>query len=149
MGRVREGNTATEQKSYFAKASEQATEALPTVVSPHLILSGPTKVDLTVYHGDSGRFRVVVKDDANVPIDLTGYTFDADIRTKATDPVVITNFVITPVAGVPSSFDVILTPESSELLTGPCVYDIEIRKMDTVTTLIYGAITITQDVSRP
>jgi hypothetical protein len=119
-----------------------------TASSSAIRLSGPLLLNLQVYRGDSGRFRISVLNPDGSPMDLTGATWDADIRLKANDPTTITNFDITPVAGDPSSIDVILTPENSDLLSNNCVYDVEMTLGGEVHTLIYGAITITQDVSR-
>jgi hypothetical protein len=122
----------------------------PRITNPSKIaLSGPVKIDLSVYRGDSGRFRISVKDPSGNPIDLTGATWDADIRLKAADANTICSFDIAMVAGDTSSIDVILSAENSDLLTAACVYDVEMRLGVDVTTLVYGNITVTQDVSRP
>jgi hypothetical protein len=123
-----------------------ASRAGPSIV----VLSSPMKVDLAVYRGDTGQFRITVSDPNGNPVDITGYTWDGDIRSKANDPTVITNFTITPVSGDPASIDVALSLASADLLVpGTLVYDIEMRKPNIVMTLIYGNITVTQDVSRP
>lgn len=114
-----------------------------------IVLSQPMKVDLSVYKGDSGQFRITVSDNFGSPVDLTGATWDGDIRVKAIDTTLITSFDITPTPGDISSIDVSLPASKSELLIGSCVYDIEMREGEVVTTLIYGTISVTQDVSRP
>jgi hypothetical protein len=113
-----------------------------------ITLSQPIKIDLKVYRGDSGRFRVTVRDPSGNPIDISTATFDGDIRVKATDVATITSFDIVPVAGDPASIDVMLSSTNSALLTGPCVYDIEMTLSGLVTTLVTGNIVVTQDVSR-
>ena len=112
-------------------------------------LSGPLNVNISVYRGDSGRFRITVYDIGGDPVDLTGATWDADIRVKASDVDVITNFEVVPVVDDPASVEVILSAENSELLPSTCVYDVEMRQLEEVHTLITGTITVTQDVSRP
>ena len=124
--------------------------AQPRAAPSVIILSAPMKVDLAVYRGDSGQFRITVEDPAGNPVDLSGATWDGDIRVKAVDVDPIVSFDIVPVAGDPSSIDVFLSAENSELLTPySLVYDIEMRESEYVSTLIYGNITVTQDVSRP
>lgn len=113
-----------------------------------VILSKPFKVDITVYRGDSGSFRISVKDPDNNPIDISGATWDADIRVKDKDPVAVTSFVIEPVVGDTSSITVSLPSENSALLTRSGVYDIQMTLNDVVTTLIAGEIILTLDVSR-
>ena len=113
-------------------------------------LSSPTRVDLSVYKGDSGRFRITfVPQEGEDPIDISGATWDADVREKAVDTAVITSLDVIPVDGDVSSVDVILTSENSELLPNYCVYDVEMRTGDEVVTIIYGSVNVRQDVSRP
>jgi hypothetical protein len=143
---------AEEQRSFFQDEPAIAdTQAIvtPLLVPSKIVLSEPIKVDIGVYRGDSGSFQITVKDNVGAPIDVSSATWDADIRINAAAPVVITNFEIVPVGGDTSSVMVILPSENSELINLPCVYDIEMRLGGTVSTLVYGAITVTQDVSRP
>jgi hypothetical protein len=128
--------------------SEAPSAETTASASSNLMLSGPMKVDLSIYRGDTGSFRITVTDSVGAPVDMTGATWDGDIRTKVGDPV-ITNFDIVPVAGDSSSIDVSLTSVKSEMLSGTCVYDIEMRLGTVVSTLIQGTITVTPDVSRP
>jgi hypothetical protein len=114
-----------------------------------LILSSPMKVDLAVYRGDSGQFRITITDPFGVPIDLSTATWDGDIRIKAVDVDPVTTFDIAVAVDDPSAVDVSLPADKSELLSGVLVYDIEMREGESVTTLIYGTISVTQDVSRP
>lgn len=138
----------------FDDQSEQVVGATTLASSRSLnpskiTLSGPLKIDLSVYRGDTGRFRITVRDPLGNPIDISGGTFDADIRLKATDVDTIASFTIAAVAGDLSSLDVVLDEANSDLLVNNCVYDVEMRIDDDVTTLVYGSITVTQDVSRP
>jgi hypothetical protein len=137
----------TEQKSFFASPTQQV-EVTPLVVPSLIVLSAPLKVDLSVYRGDSGGFRISVKDNLNAPVNVSTATWDGDIRLTAVAPTVLTSFTIVPVSGDTSSVDVELSPASSALLSANCVYDIEMTLNGKVTTLIYGAIAVTQDVSR-
>jgi len=117
---------------------------------PQLILSNPTQADLVIYKGDSGRFRITfVPQEGEDPIDISEATWDGDIRARPSDEAVITSFDIVPVDGDVSSVDVILSHEKSELLPNNCVYDVEMRAGDEVSTIIYGGVTVMQDVSRP
>lgn len=109
-----------------------------------IALSGAERLDISLYRGDTGRFRITVAD-----TDVSEADWDADIRASADDDTVIGNFVITPVEGDENSVDVSITSELSEQLNSNCVYDIEMRLSGDVTTLVGGVITITRDVSRP
>lgn len=131
-------------------ASEVVSPFAPGVVAQASIdLSGPLPLDLNIYRGDTGRFRITVTDEVGGPINISGATWDADIRSVAANPTAITSFTVTPVAGDPSSVDVILDKTKSALLNpGTLVYDVEMTLGLEVVTLVGGKITVTQDVSR-
>ena len=115
-----------------------------------ITLSGPKEVDINVYRGDSGSFRITMTGPLGVPIDISGATFDGDIRVNNNDASPVTGFTFVPVDGDTSSVDVFLSAVNSDLLTASkYVYDIEMREGSAVTTLIYGRINTNQDVSRP
>ena len=114
-----------------------------------LPLSDPAKIDLLAYRGDTGRFRITISDDDGDPVDITAADWDGDIRLKPADELVIASFDIEPVVGDPSSVDVRLSSENSELLPNRSVYDIEMRLLGEINTLMYGTITTSSDVSRP
>lgn len=113
-------------------------------------LSGPKRVDLEVYRGDSGMFRIVVNDENGDPIDISGAdSWDADIRQKADDSAVVGNFTVTPVSGETNKVDVILPAFLSAQIPKNCAYDVEMTMGDQVITLVYGVIVLTKDTSRP
>ena len=114
-----------------------------------IFMSNPSKVDLSVYKGDSGSFRITIIPDGVDPVNITDAVWDGDIRLEASDEEVITSFEIVPVIGDPTSIDVVLSAEKSKTLPPSCVYDIEMRMSEEVSTLIYGTIIVKQDVSRP
>jgi hypothetical protein len=108
------------------------------------------QVDLKIYRGDTGRFRVTVTNEDTSPIDVSGATWDADIRSTASAPELVTSFDVILVAGDTSSVDVVLDETKADLLPpGNLVYDLEMRLSGEVVTLVGGSITVTQDVSRP
>ena|SRR5689334_15530801 len=112
-------------------------------------LSGPKRVDLEVYRGDSGLFRIVVNDQNGDPIDVSGAdSWDADIRLKADDTSVIGNFTVTPVSGQTNKVDVYLPAVLSAQLPKNCAYDVEMTMGSEVITLVYGVIVLTKDTSR-
>lgn len=129
---------------------------MPTVANIETVkLSGPKRVDLQVYRGDSGMFRITVKvpdpldPDTLIPFDISTAEWDADIRLKADDTTVLGNFTVTPVVGAVEKIDVILPADLSKLLPKNCAYDVEMTMGDEVITLVYGVIVLTKDVSRP
>lgn len=121
------------------------------IVPLEMVLTGPTEVDILAYRGDSGRFRITVTDneDPPNPIDISGMTWDADIREKRNDAEILASFTVEPVSGQPQSVDVILTKENAALLPKKSYYDVEMNNGTSRTTLVYGKIEATEDVSRP
>ena len=120
----------------------------PLATLPAVAFTDPIKMDLTVYRGDSGRFRVNVVDDTATPVDVTTATWDCDIRATADNPTVIVSLDVEPVAGTPSAVDVILAPADSALLPAAAVWDLQMTLAGEVVTLLAGKVTTTLDVSR-
>lgn len=113
-----------------------------------IVLSDPLIVDLEIYRGDSGGFRISVKDPYGAPIDISDATWDSDIKLNENESIPMTTFDIVPVVGDTSSVDAVISPEKSSLLTSSCVYDVQMTLDTKVRTLIRGSISVTQDVSR-
>lgn len=114
-----------------------------------LVLSSPMEVDLELYKGDTGKFRVTFKNENGTPINVSTATWDADIRVNAADAATVASFTVTPVGGDTSSIDVSLTNVlSATLPLGNLFYDLQMTLAGVVTTLIYGAVIVKQDVSR-
>jgi hypothetical protein len=115
-----------------------------------LVLSSPMQVDLALYKGDTGKFRITVTDDLGAPVNISGATWDSDIRINAADPgTPVANFTITPVAGDSSSVDVsIAAAITTTLAVTTYFYDLQMTLSGVVTTLMNGSLIVTQDVSR-
>lgn len=127
---------------------------MPAVAIEVEKLSGPKRVDFQVYRGDTGFFRIHVQvpDDINpdllVDYDMTGATFDADIRYKADDPDPLTFFDVALKVDDPSTIEVSLPADRAAMLDKNTTYDIEMTLGGSVVTLIYGVLELTKDVSR-
>lgn len=113
-----------------------------------LTLSKPLAVDLIVYRGDTGLFRITVANSDGSAHPVLDATWDADIRLAADDTTVITTMLVSPTPGDSSSVDVTLTAAMSRLINAPAVYDVEMTQGGIVTTLIAGNVVLTKDVSR-
>ena len=143
-----------QQKSFRTDPPESPPDFLfeseSSLMADTVELSGPMEVDLSIYRGDTGRFRITVTNEDLSPVDLSGAEWDADIRPNANSLTIITNFLVVPVDGDSSSVDVILDETNADLLpSGNLVYDVEMRLNGEIVTLVRGSITVTQDVSRP
>ena len=115
-----------------------------------LVLSAPMQVDLAIYKGDTGKFRITVTDDAGAPVNISTATWDGDIRVNAADAgTPVASFTVTPVGGDTSSVDVSITAVLTAAFTLPTYfYDLQMTLSGVVTTLMNGSVIVSQDVSR-
>ncbi len=122
----------------------------PLAVAPPSIiaLSRPSDVNLIVYRGDSGRFRVRVTDANAAPVDVSAATWDCDVRSAVDSPTVVAQLEIEPDPVDTAAITVIHTPIESAKLPATSTYDLEMTLAGEVTTLIRGTISATGDVSR-
>lgn len=114
--------------------------------------SDPATLNLCIYRGDTGVFRVTVTYADGQPIDVSSATWDADIRTSAAATTTLGSLVVTPVPGEPSKVDVAIPAATSAALppnTAPApVWDLQMTLAGQVQTLLKGSVTVTGDVSR-
>jgi len=111
-----------------------------------LTLSSPQRVDLRVYRGDTGRFRVQVALPGGDDIDLTLAQWDCDIRSSVDSTTVIASLTVMMVNA--TTVEVVIDAATSASLPGNCVWDLEMTLGGDVTTLLTGEILVTKDVSR-
>lgn len=112
----------------------------------------PTEQALTWYRGDQPpAITVTVTDADDDPIDLTGSTMACQVRARAGDTV-LAELVVDEDDFVTGVARVVPTAEDSETVgarTSLAVYDVEwTDSQGVVRTLVYGTITVTQDVTR-
>ena len=134
------------------KAQELAISSLaaptPFANLGEICLTDPDLLDLCVYRGDTGRFQVDVVNADGTPANISGATWDADIRPSADDTLVMASMTVAPVAGLPGSVIVTLSATDSASLEGDGVYDLQMTLGGNVETLLRGKVTVTEDVSR-
>lgn len=106
----------------------------------------PLRLDIALYRGDSGSFRVSVVDTENNPVDISAATWLSQIRAKQDDTAPMATFDVTPVDNY--SVDVILTPEQSALIIKGGYWDLQMTLDAQVSTLLSGQVKLTKDVSR-
>lgn len=106
----------------------------------------PAQVDLLVYQGDDLLLSVTVDNPGEIPADLTGYTARAQIRPSAPSAVVLAEFTTAIAANVIS---LTLTAEVTSTLTRNAAWDLQITSPGgVVTTLAYGVVKVTKEVTR-
>lgn len=130
--------------------SQQAVEVAPLANLGEICFTDPARLDLCVYRGDSGRIRVTVTGAGGAPVNISGATWDCDIRKTVDAATTAGSMTVTPVAGITNAVDVTLTAAVSATLNDPpYVWDLEMRISGEVTTILAGDFTVTRDVSRP
>lgn len=113
-----------------------------------LIFTKPLEVDLILYRGDTGRFRVVVSYPNGDPIDISAATWDCDVRETEDSTTTITSFTVTPIDE--NEIEVSIDAATSATLTTDLtpVWDLQMTLGADVTTLIKGHVFVDKDVSR-
>lgn len=117
-------------------------------VGAPIVFSDPLEVDLIIYRGDSGRFRVTVSTPEGVPVDISAATWDCDIRVTEDATEVLATLDVTLVPGMTDTVEVVLTAEQSAAMSGVGVWDLEMTLGIEVQTLLVGAVVVRKDVSR-
>jgi|SRR5215471_12357454 len=106
------------------------------------------KANINFYQGDDYTGTLTVYDPNGLPMDLTGYTALAQIRTDVAD--VASTIVATITTDIQSPLIVIsLTHDVTETLKGKYVWDLQVTSPSgSIKTLVAGQITVTQEVTR-
>jgi hypothetical protein len=123
----------------------------PFVNLGELCLTDPDNLDLCIYRGDTGRFQVDVVNADGTPANISGATWDCDIRATADSTTVLATLTVAPVGGSTSAVIVTLPAAASsalEPMTPPAVWDLQMTLSGNVETLLRGNVTVTEDVSR-
>lgn len=113
-----------------------------------VVLSQPAAVNLVIYRGDTGRFRVTVSDPDGAPLDVSSAAWLAQVRAAPGASPMLTELDVEPVAGETSKVDVVLTETASEALVASGVWDLQMTLAGEVVTLLAGTVQVTPDVSR-
>lgn len=106
------------------------------------------KADLAIYQGDDYAAEVTVRDAAKVPVDITGYTAQAQIRRKTADDdeIVVATFAATVVT---TKVFLALTHTQTTSLKGRYVWDLQIISPGgAITTILEGSVIVTAEVTR-
>lgn len=111
-----------------------------------VVFSDPLPVNLYVYRGDSGRFRVSVTGPDGAPLDISTATWDCDIRSNYDAEPPIVTLDVNPVDA--NTVEVVLNTTMSALLVDNAVWDLEMTLNGEVQTLLSGIVHVHKDVSR-
>lgn len=104
----------------------------------------PSVVNLVLYQGDDFFVRITVGSPVG---DLTGYTAKAEIRTTAASNTALATFDATIIDAFTVGLH--LPANQSKLVTTAAVWDVQVTDpAGQVTTLAYGTVAVTREVTR-
>ncbi len=100
----------------------------------------PPQLEWRIYKGDTSTFNIIVVDDADKPLDISEYTFEAILKNNEMVEIVPLDISVngnTVTLGVPMGTD--LSPRN--------YFDLQGTRQDSVTTFIRGTIFAEGDIS--
>lgn len=108
-----------------------------------LVSNIPAGLEWRVYKGDTATLTIAILDEDDQPVDLTGITFDGELRITPEDASANRSLAITVV-------DNVLTVEipNTETLPRTSYYDIQSNNDGVIQTIIKGMIITEMDVTR-
>lgn len=109
----------------------------------------PKRVDIEVYQGDTTSFGLELTDSTDKPIDITGWTGQAQIRVASTGELAESPTLVVTAGGVDGVFTITLSDTESAKLLGNTeyLYDVQISDGTEKRTFIAGKITVTEDIT--
>jgi hypothetical protein len=109
----------------------------------------PANLPLQIRIGDTETVSVTIQDAAGAPVNISGRTYAAQIRTTTDAATALATFTCAIVSGAAGTLTATLSAATTAALTpGLGVWDLEETSGTTVTTLLSGPVTIVQDVTR-
>lgn len=110
----------------------------------------PTETNIDVYAGDTWSRSVQIQDGDGNGIDVTGWTFLAQVRESRASETVEATFTVTVTTAASGELTITLDAETTAALDeGKWVWDLQATKTDSsVQTLLQGVVSVTADVTR-
>lgn len=102
----------------------------------------PAALEWRVYKGDTAKLTVVIKDENNNDVDLTGYTFTSSIKNQPTDADSAQDIIVTTVDNILS----LEIPDTS-ILAKVSYFDVQSENDGVIWTILKGNIYSEQDVT--
>ena len=111
------------------------------------IFQVPDTQDLEWWQGDDFEFDVMFTDDSLVAVDLSGYTFKAEVRAQA-GALIAYAATIDTVLAASGIITVVFDKATSALMPENGVWDLQITSpAGKRTTELHGAVTVTREVT--
>ena len=112
-------------------------------------MGSPANFPLTIRTGDTETVTVTMQTAAGAAIDITGRTYQAQIRDTAESTAVLATFSCAVTNGTAGVFACTLgTATTSALSAQSAVWDCQENNGGVVTTLLAGQVWVVQDVTR-
>lgn len=112
-------------------------------------MASPADQDLTIVRGDTETIVVTMTTDGSTPINVTGRTYQAQIRASQDSATVKAAFTCTVTNGAAGQITCVLSAAASAALpVGIAYWDFEETASGVVTTVLAGTVTVLADVTR-
>jgi hypothetical protein len=112
-------------------------------------MAQPADQDLTITRGDTETIVVTITSDGSTPINITGRTYIAQIRTSPDNTTVKASFTCTVTSGPNGQVTCTLSAtDSATLPVGIAYWDLQETASGVVSTILSGNVTVLADVSR-
>jgi hypothetical protein len=110
----------------------------------------PATLDLNITRGDTESIVVsLTQDDQTTPINITGRTYTAQLRTNPDIAIVSASFVCTVTNGSNGEVTCVMSSsESAELRPGYYYWDLQENASSVISTVLRGTVTVDADVTR-
>lgn len=112
-------------------------------------MPAPATQDLTVTRGDTETVVLTLTTDGSTPINVTGRTYTAQLRSTPDSSIIAASFTCQVTNGAAGQVTCVMSPAASSLLTpGYYYWDIQENASGTISTLLSGMVTVLADVTR-
>ena len=108
-------------------------------------MATPARYDIRLVAGDDYQITVRLLDNDGDPVDTSGYTFKAQIRSAPLPHgTLVAEFDVTPVAG---GAELVLVSDDTEDLRGDLVWDVQSESPE-IRTWVTGSVIVMPEVTR-
>jgi hypothetical protein len=112
-------------------------------------MAQPADQDLILTRGDTETLVVTITSDGSSPIDITGRTYRAQIRSTQDSTTIKASFTCTVTGAASGQVTCVLSATSSAALSaGLYFWDLEEDASDVISTILSGSVTVLADVTR-
>lgn len=109
----------------------------------------PADQDLTITRGDTETLVVTITSDGSTPVNITGRTYRAQIRSSQDSTTIKASFTCTVTSGANGQVTCVLSAaDSATLPVGIAFWDLEETASGVVSTILAGNVTVLADVTR-